>query len=363
MVEPKPKKEGIIQKIILALFGVGILVLLIFAALSFFFLSPVNRNYEGYTLFEVQSGWGTSRIADELEEEGLIRSSFFFKLFMLINDRSLYAGTYRLSQSMSVYDIIRTLNSTDSLENETLTITFIEGRRVTDFARSIATTFDFEEEEVLSRLSDVEFIEELIEQYWFLTDEILQEGIKQPLEGYLFPDTYNFRVDVTIDDIIHTMLRTMESRLEIFKEDIELSNYTVHEFLTLASLIELEVPTPGDRVMVSGILYNRLRQSIPLGLCVTVHYAVGTPLSEPLTISQINTCSPFNTRGICAIPGLPIGPIANPSLSSITAVVEPEEHDYLFFVSDRYMRMYYNRTYAAHNQTVRDLRAQGLWLE
>lgn len=363
MDKPKPKIDIIIQRVLLAVFGIGIILLIAFTGLSIYFLSPVNSNYEGYVEFRVEQGWGRSRIADELQEAGLIRSSFFFRVFMVVNNRNLYAGTYRLSQSMSVYDIIREINSMNSLENVTINVTFVEGRRLVDYARVIADRFEFEEEEVIARLNDREFLEELIERYWFLTEDIFQEGIKYPLEGYLFPDTYNFRMDVTIDDIVHVMLRTMENRLEIFRNDIELSNYTIHEFLTLASLIELEVPSRGDRVMVSGILYNRLRQNIPLGLCVTVHYAVGTPLSEPLTNAQINTCSPFNTRGVCAVPGLPIGPIASPSLASITAVIEPEEHDYLFFVSDRNGVMYYRRTYAEHNQIIRELRAAGLWLE
>ena len=361
MDKPKPNIDKVIQRVIIGLFGIGITCIIIFAGLSIFFLSPVDSSYEGYVEFKVEAGWGRARIADELREAGLIRSSFFFRAYTLIDSRDLFAGTFRISQNMSVYEIIRELSSMNALENETVRITFIEGRRLTDYARRIATTFEKDEQQILARLADREFLEELVERYWFLTDEIFTEGIKYPLEGYLFPDTYDFRVNSTIDDIIHRMLQNMGSRLEPFQNEITLSGRSVHEILTLAAIVELEVPRVEERAMVAGLINNRLRIGEPLGMDVTAHYAVGTELRDELTNAQLNVCSPFNTRGTCAIRGLPIGPIASPSLASITAAVEPEVHEYIFFVTDRNMRVYYTRTYAEHTAMIRQLIDQGLW--
>jgi len=369
MDKPKLDLDIIIQRIVLILFSAGILALIIFAGLSIFFLSPVDRHYEGYVEFRVEEGWSRAQIADELAEEGLIRSSFFFKIFMLINNRNLYAGTFRLSQSMSVYDIIRTLNSTPSLEIGTINVTFIEGRRLVDHVRVIANNFAKDEYEIFERLADQYFLEELIERYWFLTNDILNEELKHPLEGYLFPATYNFWLEASIDDIIHRMLSTMEARLEIFRIDIERSTFSIHELLTMASIIELEVPRALDRNKVARLIFNRLDRGITLGMDVTTHYAVGTELRDELTMAQINTCSPFNTRGICAVPGLPVGPIASPSLTSITAVIEPHEDDedeifdHIFFVTDRHLVVHYSRTYEEHRRIIRQLIEDGDWYQ
>ena len=355
------KVATFLKKAVLIIIGLAIIVGVTLVGLMIFFLSPVNSNYDGYTYFEVEQGWGSSRIGAELHEAGLIRSNFFFRAYMRINNQTLLAGTYRLSKSMSTYEIVRKINSGNSLEAATITVRFNEGTRLTNHVAVITNYFDFEAEEILARLADEEFLAELIDRYWFLTEDILAEGIKYPLEGYLFPDTYNLRISASIDDIIHVMLRTMEQRLELLRADIELSNLSVHEIITMASLIETEGRLPEDRKIIASAIFNRLNRGMQLGLCVTIRYAAGTTPQDPITISQINACSPFNTRSQCGAPGLPIGPIASPSMTSIIAVIEPATTDYLFWVNDTTMTLHFSRTYQEHNRTIRELRAQGIW--
>jgi len=300
-------------------------------------------------------------IAQELESEGLIRSNFFFRFYMFVNDRPLFAGTYRLSKSMSVLDIIKTLNSSNSLENETITLTFIEGRRLVDYISRMAENFDFTEEEALEVLNDQTYLETLIEKYWFITEDILNEDIFHPLEGYLFPDTYIFRRNSTIEDIVIKMLDTMESKLEIYKEDLDGLNYNIHEILTLASIVEQEGAGFDDRAGIAGVFINRLNDDWRLDADATTLYGVNKALSEQPTRRDLNACNPYNTRASCGAPSLPIGPIASPSLASIHAVIEPENHQYFFFVSDKNKKVYFTKTYNAHNRLVRDLQRQGLW--
>ena len=152
---------------------------------------------------------------------------------------------------------------------------------------------------------------------------------------------------------------------EVYKDDINVSKFSVHELLTLASIVELEGANSEDRAGVAGVFYNRIEAGWTLGSDATTYYAVNKDFTKDLTNNNLKSCNKYNTRSenTCAFTGLPIGPIDSPSLNSINAVMEPEEHDYYYFVADKNKKTYFAKTYKEHTQTVSQLRKDGLWYE
>lgn len=367
------KKNPLINTILFAFLAVIVLGLLSFVIASKIYLGPKDKNSDEAIQFIVEPGSSKNKIADDLEKKGLIKNALFFKLYIKLNSsKELYAGTYNLTKSMSINEIIDILNSNKSIENEGISATFIEGKRLTDYAKKIAEIINNntnEEsttpEKIIDYLDSDEFVDKMIEKYWFITDVVKNSEIYHPLEGYLFPDTYNFKRNVTVDEIINKLISTMGQKLEVYKNDIEISDYTVHELLTLASIVELEGSNSDDRKGVAGVFYNRLESGWTLGSDVTTYYAVNKDFSRDLSIKNLQSCNGYNTsaRSTCPIIGLPVGPIASPSLASIDAVIEPEEHEYYYFVADKYKKTYFSKTQGEHDKTVSSLKKQGLWYE
>lgn len=362
----KRSKFGV-NRIVLIVLGIFIFILLGVVIASDYYLSPVDKKNDEIVKFEISNGTGKNAIADKLEEAGLIRSANVFKIYIKLNiGKELYAGTFNLSKSMNVKEIIEVLgDSKNSLENEVITVQFIEGKRLTDYAKVIESNFGYSVDEVISFVDSDEFVDKMIKNYDFITEEVKQEGIYHPLEGYLFADTYDFRKNASIEEIITKMISTMGKKLDIYKDDINLSKYSVHELLTLASIVELEGASSDDRAGVAGVFYNRVEAGWTLGSDATTYYAVGKDFSKDLSKSNLKSCNKYNTRSenTCSFTGLPIGPIDSPSLNSINAVMEPTEHNYYYFVADKYKKTYFASTYKEHTQIVSSLKSEGLWYE
>ena len=260
---------------------------------------------------------------------------------------------------MNTKEILDKINKGD-VEVNTKTLTFVEGKRLTDFVKVIAANYPYTEEEILNVLSDKTYLQELIEKYWFLTDDILDDKIYYPLEGYLYPDTYAFYDDASIKDIIEKLLDNTSNKLSAYKEDIESSNYSVHELFTLASIIELEGAGSDDRYGVSSVFTNRINAGWTLGSDVTTYYAEQKDFTVELTYAEYQECNAYNTRGTC-FTGLPVGPICNMGISSIEAAIHPKDTDYFFFVADKNKKTYFSKTDAEQQEVIEMLKDQGLW--
>jgi UPF0755 protein len=160
------------------------------------------------------------------------------------------------------------------------------------------------------------------------------------------------------------MLDQTEIILDKYKEKIDESKYSIHEILTIASIIELESMSPDSRKNVSSVVYNRLDKNMPIQSDVTTYYAFGIDIgSRDLYQKEINTYNPYNTRGPKMQGKLPIGPISSCGRASIEAALEPNETDYLFFVADKNGKVYFSKTEKEHSQIIKDLKDEGLWLE
>ena len=349
------KKVSIILSILII---VGSIVLLSLYKMG---ISKVSDNATTKE-FVVEKGSTYTSLSSSLKKQNLIKSELMYKIFIKLNKPSgLEAGKYDLNESMDVRQIVKVLSS-GSKKAETVKITFKEGKNMRYIARLISQNTNNTEDDVFNKLKDKDYINSLVNQYWFLTDNIKKDEIYYPLEGYLFPDTYEFMKDSSVEDIFKVMLDEMDKKLKDLKSEIDNSKYNIHELITLASIVELEGASSNDRAKVAGVFYNRLSSGWTLGSDVTTYYAEKKDDWSGLTLSQLNNCNAYNTRGNC-VSGLPIGPICNPSLESIKAVITPEITNNYYFVADCSGKTYLNRTESGHNSTIRKLKNENNWCD
>lgn len=343
--------KKLITAIIIFLVSFGVLGI----CLYFYSLAPVSLSDEKVVKFEVKEGSSTKSIIKSLKEADLIKNDKTVLIYLKFNKNiTLKAGTYELNKTMAADEILNELDEGNSIEAKGMTITFIEGKRLSNYVNIISEKFGYETEDIYEELSNKDFLNNLINKYWFITDEILNEDIYYPLEGYLYPDTYIFKQDSSVSTIVTKLLDTLESKLEPYKEKIKNNKYSFHEVLSLASDVELEGHKADDRKLIAGVFLNRLNKNMSLGSDVTTYYAVNKSMDEELWMKDLNTINPYNTRGGNMLGKINIGPICNPSLSSIVAVLEPTVSDYFYFYADYKGdgTVYYSKTLTEHNQTV-----------
>lgn len=350
--KPKPLLIGLI---------IGAFLMFTMAGVWIYLTGPVNKKNNQELEVEIPTGTSTNEIAEILKEKKLIKSKLLFKIQIKLNHvQSLKASTYIMKQNMNLQEVIETLEKGSTYNPNLVKITFKEGERVTDYCLEIANHTNHTYEEIIEQINNKEYLQTLINEYWFLTDDILQEGIYYPLEGYLAPDTYHFEnKDVEITNIIETMLDQTEKNLEKYKVNLE-SN--VYYYITMASIVELEGTNTENRKMIVGIFENRIAKNMNLGSDVTTYYALQYPMTSDLTSSQFQTINPYNTRSTTMMGKMPLGPICNPSLSSIEASVNKEKSDYLYFVADKNGKIYYTKTLSEHEKKVAEIKEKGDWI-
>lgn len=348
-VKPRPLLLVVLLAVILLILGISWVYL----------ASPVDKNDKKDIEVEITKGISVVKISNILKEEKLIRSKTLFKVYIkLYSNKTLKAGNYMLNRSMSLSEIVEVLEEGSKFDSNTLKLTFKEGQRITDYAKVVADSTNNNYEDVIAIFKDKNYMSELINKYWFLTNNILQDGIYYPLEGYLAPDTYYFKdSDVDTKEIIERMLDEMNKELTEYR--VSLGN-NVHYYLTMASIVELEGKTLEDRQNIMGVFNNRISAGMHLGSDVTTYYAFQASMSTKLTSEQYNTTNPYNTRPTSKV-GPPIGPICNPDLTSIQASINPINNNYLYFVADSNGKVYYSRTIDEQNKVIQDLISSGKW--
>lgn len=314
------------------------LVIVILICLSIFLynigLGAVSKKSETVK-FKVTAGDSKITVINNLKNAELIKSKFSLFVYVFFNsDLNLQAGEYELNRNMDAKEIIDRIATGKIIdERKTISLTFVEGKRLKSYVELISKNMNFTEEEIIEKINDEEFLKTLIEKYWFITEEVLNEDLYYPLEGYLFPSTYEFYANSSIETVIYRMLDEMGKKLEPYKEKMIEKDLTVHEVLAMASIIEKEALTTEDRKSVSQVIYKRLELKMNLGMDVTTYYAVQKDMTESLTYVDLNSNNPYNTRNSSVL-GLPIGAICNPSLDSIDAVFSPSDTDYIYFYAD-----------------------------
>lgn len=305
-------------------------------------------------------------IAKTLKDNNLIKNVSIFKVYIkLTNKSNLKAGTYELSENMGVEKIVKILEEGTKYNPNEISITFKEGINIRKIATLISENTNNSYDDVIKKASDETFINTLIDKYWFLTEDIKNKNIYYSLEGYLFPDTYRFNNrEVTTEEIFTKMLDEMDKKLSKYKDEINKSDLSVHEIITLASVVELEGAKATDRKGVAGVFYNRLASSAypTLGSDATTYYASKIDdWSYSLTYKELNDCkNKYNTR-CSSNTGLPVGPICNPGIESIEATINPDKHEYYYFVADCNGKVYLTKNSTEHNNIINKLKKEDNW--
>jgi len=304
--------------------------------------------------FTVPKGAGVGRIGDLLAEASVIESGQAFRAVAQVTEdtRSIQPGTYELETAMGADAAFSALLAGPD-EAAGFAVTIQEGLPLSAITETIA---DAEDSSVTE--SDVENALAEVEPPEMVPVDELPEDAK-PLEGTLFPSTYEFNSDATATDVVTRMRDEMTERLTAIDVPSGLSTY---EIVTIASMIEREVSVPEERSLVSSVIRNRLESNMVPAIDATTRYAVGKLTSnEPLTRADRNTASPWNTYETTELPPTPI---AAPGADALRAAANPAATDYLFYVrcSAESGRQIFEETGQAHDRNVNrweEIQAEG----
>lgn len=354
------------KKIIIII--VGVLLATIISVLTWYFTSitEIDKKNKDEIEIKIPLGSGARTIADILKDKEIIKNKTAFMIYIKLNKiTNFQAGEYYLNKSMNIKELTQILQTGKVEDPNQLNITYLEGKNIRWLAKKIDELTNNTEEDVYALLEDEGYIDSLIKQYWFLTNDIKSEDIYYALEGYLFPDTYAIEnKDTSVKEILKKMLNRMETVLNSYKEDIENSEYTIHELLTIASIIEMESMNDEGRKDVSSVIYNRINRNMAIQSDVTTYYAFKIDMGDrDLYQREIDQYNPYNTRGPRMEGQLPIGPISSVSKNSIDAALNPNDTEYLYFVADKNGKLYLTKNLSEHNSIISKLKSEGLWFE
>ncbi len=321
-------KKNKILRLVLIVGAILAFVLTSVIVFGFSLLQAPDSTNNQLERFVIAKGEPVALIGDKLKKKNLIKNSYVFKIYYQLNQDNfkIQAGSFELSPAMDVATILEILSD----GTDDIWITFPEGMRREEIAQSL-------EKYSLINYNQEEFLAQTV-----------------ALEGQLFPDTYLVPKEVTTQALINLMQNTFEKKIASLQTQIEQSNYSFNELLTMASILEREARGSEQLQQVSNILWKRLEIGMPLQVDATLQYAKGydetigswwaTPLAED---KQLN--SRFNTY---LNPGLPPRPICNPGLEAITASLNPRSTEYLFYIHDKQGNVHFARTLEEHNNNI-----------
>jgi UPF0755 protein len=328
------------------------------------YLLPMNSDDQAPMSFVVESGSSLTRVAQDLEDQGLIRNHSVLKYLMDFRGMSqkVQAGAYSLSKAMSLGEIIEQLTQGDG-KPLTRNITVIPGRTIENIAESFAADGVIADKEAFLAAcrAGTDFAD-----YYYISDVLASPRVSQRmyvLEGYLAPDTYEIYSNASINDILKKLLSQTETVYsQPLRERAEEIGMTMDQVLTLASIIEKE-GKDYDFAKVSAVFHNRLDLGMTLGSDPTVTYSTGIE-KMALSNEEVSVISSYNTY---TNTGLPVGPICNPSRGAIEAALYPDEtfikDEYLYFCSTVPGSgvLAFSKTLSEHNEVVEQYRP--LWIE
>ncbi|MED3571520.1 endolytic transglycosylase MltG [Cytobacillus praedii] len=352
MIE-RQSEARLVRKIVLIIAIILVITVGAIAGVGYFYIKsaiqPVDPDNKKEKIVEIPIGSSSTGIGKILENNGIIKDARIFKYYVKFkNETGFMAGEYTLNPSMTIPEIINSLKTGKLQEELVFKLTIPEGKQLEQIAGIIAEKTNRSAAEVMKQLNDPSMIKSLMGKYPdLLTDDILDKDIKYPLEGYLFPATYSFyKENPTIEEIITPMLDKTVDVLDEYRIAMEERGFSVHELLTISSLIEEEATEKVDRNKIASVFYNRMETGMPLQTDPTVLYAQGEHKDKVL-YKDLEIDSPYNTY---KYPGLTPGPIANAGVVSIEAALVPDESDFLYFLATSTGEVLFSKTLEEHNQ-------------
>jgi UPF0755 protein len=290
---------------------------------------PKNFKLNKGKLFLVKKGENVFQIGENLEEKGLIKNRFFFDFYLIIKNkqRKLQAGAYFLNPSMSIKEICQKIISGRTAE---VKITIPEGYTLSQIEKK--TGLSFSSFKIKDFKNKFDFLESVPDS--------------ASLEGFLFPDTYFLSPDTQSREVAEIFLKNFSKKLNPeLRAEIKKQKKTIFEIVIMASLLEKEVKTKREKALVSGILWKRLKNHIPLQVDASVSYITGKRTTR-ISRQDTKIDSPFNTYRYL---GLPPGPICNPGLESILAALYPKNSEYWYYLSLPNGKTIFSKTLPEHN--------------
>ncbi len=314
-------------------------ILIIFGLVSFFIFKSKAYNSRlsdsGLVqLFKINKNEGAKEIGNNLVEEKLIKNKYYFYYQLWEQDLTskIQAGNYELSPNMTVEEIVQKIvnGKTKEVYQKLIIPEGFTNTKIVARIREIDSKLADEFKEIVSchcQEKDNCDCQKLKNKYLFL--EGLPSGID--LEGYLFPDTYFIYPEDDAFKLVTKFLNNFKEKIVLRNaKEFEKQEKTLHEVLTLASIVEKEVRSDNDKEIVAGLFWDRVADNYLLQSCATLAYILGEDKKQ-YTYEDTQIESPFNTY---KYKGLPPGPVSNPGLKSIEATISPKKSDYYYFLSD-----------------------------
>lgn len=332
-------------------------------------IQPLDSKNTAVKSISIPAGSSSKQIGEILQRQSIIKNGMIFQYYTKFKNYSEFkSGYYNLSPNMSLSTIASKLEEggTEKPVAPTLDKILIpEGYTLTQIAKAVTVNSNsqeknaktpFSEADFMKTVQDPTFIAKMVKAYpkLFASLPTKDSGIKYQLEGYLFPATYDYTKSSSVESVIENMIEAMNAQLTPYYDTMTQKNLTVNDVLSLAALVEKEANNDDDRRNVAATFYNRMNQGMTLGSNLSILYAEGklgekTSLAEDANIDT-NLDSPYN---LYANTGFGPGPVDSPSLSSIKAVLNPAQNDYLYFVADVTTgKVYFAKTLEEQNANV-----------
>lgn len=358
-LKKEQKEKSVVTKIVLSIVTVLMVLLVVLGVSAYNFytssIEPLDPTSEEEIQVEIPSGSSPTSIARILEENGIIKSASVFNVYTRLNNEGQFkAGYYLMSPSMTIDNVIDSLQEggTDFPADSVERITVPEGYTITQIADIVGERTPYSAEEFMALIENEEFQQQLLTQYpALLTDVFEAEGVRYVLEGYLFPATYEFHEEMSLEEIVQGMVAKMNEVMQQYYAQIEEQGQTVHEILTIASLVEREGLSYEDRTQIADVFYNRIEIGMPLQTDISVLYSLDTH-KERVSHDDLEVDSPYN---LYQNTGMGPGPFNSPSEESIRATINPADTDYLYFLADiDTQKVYFAETYQQHLEYKRE---------
>ena len=341
------KKKTIIQVIL------PIVVVLILGGFFFYRhgISAVSKN-DKEVIVKMEKGMGALQMVNRLDEEGLIKNPLCAKIFLKLHSYDhLQANTYVFNETMSVKDMYDIMENPEFKYILKSKITIKEGNTIPEVAEEFSRLLKIKKDEVIKQWKDPQLLQSFIKDYWFIDESILNKNLMYPMEGYLYPETYFITEEKpTVESVTRLSLDMMSKILEPYKDEIQKRGWSMHQFLTFASVVERESLFDKDKPIIAGVFMNRLDQDMLLQSDITVNYA-WQRTGVDVSYQHLKIDSLYNTY---KYKGLPVGPISTVSRSTLESCVHYDKNDYLYFFAKKDGTVLYSRTLQEHNKTVKE---------
>lgn len=296
------------------------------SGLFYYFFASSPTDFPLNTMYSIEERQTLTFIADGVKKKDIVKSALVLKVLTILFSKrgGVISGDYILNKKENVFEIAERF-ATGDYRLSSIRVTFPEGLNVYEMAGILS------KKEELRNFNKEDFIR-----------------LAKDKEGYLYPDTYFFLPNVKSAQIIETMEKNFSKKISIIQKDTRRLGKTLEEILTMASILEKEVPETEDRKIVAGILWKRIKNGIPLQVDAVFPY-ITQRKDRTITREDLKIDSPYNTY---LHKGLPPGPISNPSLDAIVSAMNPVETKYFFYISDKKGITHFAKTLKEHNDNI-----------